>query len=221
MTEGWVKFHRKMVEWEWYNDLPAFKLFTHLILTANHQPQKWRGRTVKAGQLITGRKSLSKKTGLTEQQIRTALDKLKSTNEITIKTTNRNTLISICNWETYQIINQQNNHLNNQQTTNKQPTNNQQITTNKNVKNENNEKNEKNSFGPGIFEDKIFLEQLLMKWRVSESQLKNMIEAFDLHLAAGKTNHPDLNAYRSHFHNWGAMKYTDYQKDPNKKEMNF
>jgi len=41
---------------------------------------------------------------LYEQCSRTALDKLKSTNEITIETTNRYSLITVTNWEEYQTL---------------------------------------------------------------------------------------------------------------------
>lgn len=117
---GWVKLHRKMLEWGWYKDIPVYKLFTHLLLTANREAKSWKGIKIKPGQVVTGRHSLAAQTGLTEQQIRTAIDKLKSTNEITISSTNRNTLISIVNWESYQASNQESN----QQITNKQPTDN-------------------------------------------------------------------------------------------------
>lgn len=77
---------------------------------------------IKKWTLVTGRKKLADETGLTEQQIRTSLDKLKSTNEITIKATNSFSVIQIQNWDNYQ-----------DQTTNKplneQPTDNQRITT--------------------------------------------------------------------------------------------
>jgi len=136
---GWIKLHRSLIDWEWYNDANTCRLFIHLLLRANHKPKKWRGKTIEAGQLLTGRKALSAQTGLSEQQIRTSLSKLKSTNEITIKSTSQDSIITLVCWESYQ----QNNHEDNQRATNEQPTDNQQVTTNKNVKNENNEKNEK------------------------------------------------------------------------------
>lgn len=136
---GWVKLHRSLLDWEWYDDANTCRLFIHLLLRANHKPKNWRGISIDTGQLLTGRKALAEQTGLSEQQVRTSLDKLKSTNEITIKSTSRNSLITLVCWESYQ----QNNQEDNQQITKYQPTDNQQITTNKNVKNIKNEKNEK------------------------------------------------------------------------------
>ena len=132
MNNGWLKMHRSLLDWEWYGDTNVTRLFLHLLLKANHKEKSWQGRTIGAGQLITGRKVLSKETGLSEQQIRSSLDKLKSTGEITIESTSRNSLITLVSWDSHQQ--------NNQELTNGQPTDNQQITTNKNVKNEKNEK---------------------------------------------------------------------------------
>ena len=151
MTDtGWVKIYRSMTDWRWYTNLPVKTLFLHLLLIANHRDQDWDGITVKRGQCITGRKQLATETGLTEQQVRTALHKLTVTQEITTESTNRYTLITLVNYERYQAQDMScppaKQPTNNQQTTNKQPTDNQQITTNKNDKNVKNDKNEKNIY---------------------------------------------------------------------------
>ena len=93
--EGWIKIHRKLIEWEWYNDINTKVVFLHLLLTANHKEKKWQGHTILRGQKLTSLEHLSKEVGLSIQQTRTALKKLKSTNEITIKSTNKYTLITI------------------------------------------------------------------------------------------------------------------------------
>lgn len=137
--EGWIKLYRKFLQWEW-SDIPEMvTLFIHLILLANTSDGEWHGLAYTKGQLITSVGSLSKKTGLSVQQVRTCLNRLKSTNEITIKSTNKNTIISICKYESYQVNtsedNKQNNEQTNNQITNNQQTNNKQITTDKEYKN--------------------------------------------------------------------------------------
>jgi hypothetical protein len=37
---GWIKIHRSILEWEWYEDTNTFRLFMHLILKANHKDRK-------------------------------------------------------------------------------------------------------------------------------------------------------------------------------------
>lgn len=121
--EGWIKLHRKMVEWEWYNDNNVKILFLHLLLTANHKDKKWQGIIIKRGQKITSIQHLAEETKLTVQQTRTALNRLKSTGEITIQSTNKYSLITIEKYGDYQDCNEennkQNNIRNNKRTTNK------------------------------------------------------------------------------------------------------
>ena len=102
MSNGWVCIHRKMLEWEWFDDQNVFRLYMTLLLLANHKDNKWRGKLVEKGSLVTGIASLSAKTGLSVRKVRTALDKLIMTGEITRKTTNEYSIISITNWEVYQ-----------------------------------------------------------------------------------------------------------------------
>lgn len=138
--EGWIKIHRNITKWEWYDDSKTVHLFFHLLLSANHKDGNWRGQEVKRGQVITGRKKLSAVTGISERSIRTCLERLESTNEVTIKTTTKNSVITIVKYDLYQgsdISDQRSD----QQTTNDRPSTDQRSTTNKNVNNENNEKN--------------------------------------------------------------------------------
>jgi hypothetical protein len=134
---GWIKLHRQILEWEWFDDKNTFRLFMYLLLKANHKERNYRGKLIEVGQTLTGLDLLSKEVGLTIQQIRTSLSKLKSTNEITIKTSSKGTIIQVVNYKKYQIVTNQ--------ITDEQQTNNKQVTTNKNVKKE---KNENNTFTP-------------------------------------------------------------------------
>ncbi len=124
---GFVKIYRQLLDWEWYSDHNACRVFVHILLKANYKESRYRGCVIPAGSLVAGRIELAQQVGLTEQQTRTALNKLKSTNEITIKSTNNFSIISITNWKTFQG----DNHQTNQRITNDQPTDNQRITTSK------------------------------------------------------------------------------------------
>ena len=139
-NSGFIKIHRKILSWEWYGDVPTKTVFLHLLLTANYKDHKWQGRLIKRGQVIIGRTKLAKELGLSEQQVRTALKKLENSGEINQLTTNRFTVLTICNYSDYQDVQPTSNQPSNQQATNKQPTDNQQTTTIKEVKEEKEEK---------------------------------------------------------------------------------
>lgn len=137
--ESWIKLHRKFLKWEWYDDINTKVLFLHLLLNANYEEKKWRGQIVKRGQLITSINHLAEDTKLSVRQIRVALDKLKMTNEITIKTTNKFTLITIEKYSIYQVNNKTNDTQDDKQcdnqVSNKRQTNDKQMTTTKEIKN--------------------------------------------------------------------------------------
>ena len=128
MDSGYIKLHRQMVKWEWYTDAVTKSVFLHLLISATYEPTRYRGIQLQPGDVVTGRKKLAYELGLSEQQVRTALNKLISTNEITKKSTNRFSVISIANWEKYQCADRQNNQQSVQSATNKQPASNQQAT---------------------------------------------------------------------------------------------
>lgn len=105
--EGWIKLHRRLLEWEWWEDHNTTRLFLYLLITANHAPKRWKGISIPIGSLIVGRKALAESLGLSEKNVRTALEHLKSTNEVAIKSYSFCSLIEIKNWKKYQMTGQQ------------------------------------------------------------------------------------------------------------------
>ena len=134
---SYIKLDRKIAEWEWFTDSNTLKLWIYLLVNAQYQDSSYKGIEVKRGQLITGRKKLARELGMGEQPTRTALEHLLSTNEITIKSTNKYSVITIVKYEFYQGCDDGSNQQNNQQiptkSTNKSPTN--QPSTNHNKRN--------------------------------------------------------------------------------------
>jgi hypothetical protein len=142
MNQGFIGLYRKFTKWEWYDHSPTKALFLHLILMANHQEGQWHGIPVGRGQHISGRKKLAKALGLSERQIRTAQNNLKSTKEIVTQATSQYTLYTVTEYETYNPRQGLRDPQATKQSTNQRPTNDQPTTTNKNEENEKNEKKE-------------------------------------------------------------------------------
>lgn len=125
---GFIKLHRKLVAWGWYQDYVVKDVFLHLLLTASFKDTPWKDTVLKKGQVVIGTQKLADELGFSRQQVRTALSKLKSTNEITIESTNKYSVVTIVNWNDYQCddsTNQPKNQPKQQQTNNQQITNNQ------------------------------------------------------------------------------------------------
>lgn len=127
---GWIKLHRILQQWEWYNDSQTLHVFITILLNANHDDGRWRGHEVKRGQWITGRKKLAEITGISERSIRTILKRLEDSQELTIKPTSKFSVITLTKWDSYQIVTEPID----QQNANDRPATDQQSTTNKNEK---------------------------------------------------------------------------------------
>lgn len=102
LGNGFIKIYRKILEWEWYDDIPTTRLFIHLLLTVNIKDSVWKGREIPAGSRAISLSKLSKEAGLTQKQIRGSLDKLERANCVAKSTTPKYTVITVLNWDSYQ-----------------------------------------------------------------------------------------------------------------------
>jgi hypothetical protein len=99
---GFVVLHRKILDWEWYDDPNVMRLFIHGILMASHKDTKWRGTELKRGQFISSYDKLSIDLGLTVKQVRIAQEKLESTGEWAHEGHTQFTVFTIKNYSLYQ-----------------------------------------------------------------------------------------------------------------------
>ena len=104
---GFIKLDRKMVEWEWYKDSNTKVLFLHMLFKANWKDASFMGTEVKRGSFVSSIKHLSLETGVSERSIRTAISHLKMTGEVTSNSTNKFTVFTINNYDTYQTDDRQ------------------------------------------------------------------------------------------------------------------
>ncbi|SDI14951.1 hypothetical protein SAMN05192534_12330 [Alteribacillus persepolensis] len=151
MSEGYIKLYRSLLDDHLFiESTPEQKvIMIALLLMVNHKENDWEWKgeryTVQPGQVITSLPKIAEKAGkgISVQNVRTALNRLKKHGFLTDKSTNKNRLITIVNWGKYQgSANESTDELTgNQQATNRQ------LTPNKN------EKNEKKNTRKYIFED--------------------------------------------------------------------
>ena len=101
-SEGYIKLFRSLSNWEWINDPNMVCVWVHLLLLANWEDVKWKGITIPRGSFITSYKQLAEETGLTEKQVRRCIEGMQRTGEVAKKRANKYSIITICNYESYQ-----------------------------------------------------------------------------------------------------------------------
>jgi len=144
--KGWIKLHRRFLEWEWYDDANTLRLFLHCLLKANHKDKSYRGNLIKRSTFVTSLEVLAFELNMSVQNIRTSLGKLEKTGEINRQSNRVGTLITVCNYDAYQSEETEINKPSNKEATDDQHTANKEVTTTKNEKNVKNEKNDKNLY---------------------------------------------------------------------------
>ena len=129
---GWIKLNKKILKWGWYSDANVKMTFLHLLLIATYEDCEYLGIKLKRGQAIIGSEKTAEQIGITRQQLRTALKKLEKFGEISKKSTNKFTIITVENYNKYQSVNRSSN----QRITNEQPhLRNKEYKNNKNIRN--------------------------------------------------------------------------------------
>ena len=120
-------------------------MFIMSLMMANYEDKVWKGIEIRRGQFVTSRKHFADVSHTKEQQVRDFWKNMEKARFLTTKTTNRHTLITICNYDRYQNLT---NYIKEKQPT-ENPTKNQQRTTTKEYKRNEKEINREN---PSDFE---------------------------------------------------------------------
>lgn len=136
-NKGWIKLHRKVLDNPVVcRDAEHLAVWMYLLLEATHDniDKMFSGRrmTLYSGQLITGRKAISKKLNISESKVQRILKRFEIEQQIEQQTSNTSRLVSICNWGEYQEGEQQTE----QQLNNNRTTTEQQLNTLQECKNE-------------------------------------------------------------------------------------
>ncbi len=108
--EGWIKLYRKSIDSQVFQSEGLWKVWTWCLLKANHKaayvPVKTgKGTTevfLERGQFIFGRKTASKELRMKERTVYDRMLKLGKMENLVIKTNSHYSIISICNYNTYQ-----------------------------------------------------------------------------------------------------------------------
>lgn len=165
---GYIKLFRTISEWEWYKDSNTKNVFIHLLVSANFEKTKFKGIEVGVGQCLFSLDGLGSALNLSKQEVRTALNHLKSTRELTWVKTPYGLIISIENWDKYQgqstrTLTHEQHNIN---TTSTQNQHRQKNIRNKEYKNNKNNITPKTDVSALIlaFSDDVDIQNFLFKW---------------------------------------------------------
>jgi len=216
---GYLGIDREHLQnWEWLDDKDVFYVFVRMLEKANYTPKIWKGVMVNRGQFVTSYDRLASEFGYSVQSIRTIVNKLKKTKNLTSKSTNKFTIITICDYDGWMGFsdesNEQTNKQTNEQLTNKQQTTNKQLTTTKQINNNNKDNNETNiSFfnrAGQFFEISSLLsdawsEQVMMTLHIEPNEYRKLAESFVQEQRIKDNHYQDERDFRNHFFN--TLKY--------------
>jgi hypothetical protein len=140
-----------MIDSKFFKNHELVSFWVYLLLKANHTEsfETSMGIKVCRGQLLTGRKTISQETGLSESKIERFLKKLEIEHQIEQQKTTKYRVISITNWDKYQSTE----HQTEQQVNNNRTTSEQQVNTDKNDNNIKNVKNTISAEAEGLFDE--------------------------------------------------------------------
>ena len=149
----YIKLSRKILEWEWWDDINTCRLFIYCLLKANWKDGRFKGMVIPKGSFVSSIPKMSDETSLTIREIRTAISHLKSTGEVTCKSYAKYTVFTVKNYCEYQQSDLQNDR----QATGKRHSNDMLTTTIEEYKEGNNKKEEpkgsKKKFIPPTVDD--------------------------------------------------------------------
>lgn len=162
LENGYIKDHRTLLSWGWFKDPFTAHLWEYLRLAANWDERIFKGHTIGRGQLVTSYPSMADATGMSVQNVRTAVKHLKQTGEISMKSYRDFSIITITNYEKYQSdqqsVNSPVNSPANSQLTGCQQSTNSQLTTNEESKKARKQESKKSIGGAGAPADLAALE---------------------------------------------------------------
>ena len=139
--EGYIKLYRKLLDNPVFQNEKLLKIFIWCLLKASHSEHEQliglQTITLQPGQFIFGRLKAAEELHMKESTIYKYIKWLEKNGICNIKSNNKFSLVTITNWELYQLAETKGNSKSNNNVTTKE----QQRNTNKNVKNDKNEKN--------------------------------------------------------------------------------
>ncbi len=134
---GYVKLHRSAIDHRVFDDPFLWHLFCWCLIKANYRDSNYMGVVIPAGSFVTGRNSAADQLHIAPSKWQRGMEKLASPQFacISITPNSKWTMVSVCNYSTYQFCENETE----QQVNSVRTANEQQVNTSKEVNNTRNE----------------------------------------------------------------------------------
>lgn len=192
---GWLKLHRKIIEWEYFTNPECVQLLVYLLCQADEE-----------GNVFTTVERICADLRLTRQVVRDRLKKMSSTNTSTIKSTINGTYITLCNFTSYNGKKNEVNHQTNHQTN--QPEK-EKVSPIPPIKENKKEKysssttmRAREEFIQVLKGDRIWGESVELRYQLQPGALIPWIERFALDIQCRDVAHKDIQDAKRHFFDW-------------------
>ena len=236
MQQGWIKIHRKIMDSEWYfkEKFTKIQAWIDLLLQAEINPKTIyiRGQRIELqrGQISTSIRTLAERWKWSPNTVRKFLADTLADTAIDTQTDTLNTIITICNFDKYQTIQNNSDTLTDTRTdTDIDTLNEKKIETEKEkgsphtplLKEKEKEKEkgleeEKNilthtithahtreeNFFNELLSAQIYIEQMAMRFHITTDYVTDALREFRKENELKDTPHYSLRDYKSHFHDW-------------------
>ena len=198
---GWVKLHRCLINKPIFDNANLLKVWVWCLCKATHKNHTQivglKKIELKTGQFITGRSAGSTELKLKPSTFWDYIQFLKDNQSINIESNSKYSVITIENWDLYQVDEEQTDN----KTDNKPTANRQRTDTNKNVKND-----KKNSYSEFVKLTTVEYERLINEF--GQAAVERMIDILNNYKGSkGKKYASDNLAIRS----WVIKRYQDEQ----------
>lgn len=100
--KGFIFLSRKLLSWEWYQDINTKIVFIHCLLKANYKDGKFQGMDIPRGSFVSSYQTMADELSLSVRNVRTAINHLKTTGEVTSTGHSKFTVFTVKNYDLYQ-----------------------------------------------------------------------------------------------------------------------
>lgn len=228
-----MKLHRKLLEWEWYEDAHMVHLLVHLLLTASHEDKEYKGLTIKRGQLATTTKELAETLGTSRTSIWRRLKRLEVERFVKLEVKQKETVITICKYDSYQEnkkksetrgetkVKQSYNNRNNKKGRRSNEDNTSLLSPSsppprvREVFSEFSEV-ENNRYRVELANDGDFIQYAKDSLRINERTVLTLLGIFASEVNEKKKPHTSASDYRQHFYDWARIHVAMNKKNQQK-----